>query len=472
MPPQLAAALFVGFALWMFLRDRKRSATVSAAAWLPLIWVAIVGSRPVTLWFGGSLSMESPDDYLKGSPVDMVIFLSLIVAGALVLIRRRVNWNTLVAGNIWLFIFFLYWLVSVAWSDYPFVGLKRWIKDMGNLIMVLVILTEADPIQTVKTVFARCAFVLLPLSVLFIKYYPDLGRYYNPWTWQPVYCGVATEKNALGCLVLVCGLFLAWEFFGMRWRGPNATPKGDVLSRVLLVLMMFWLLSKANSSTALVCWAMGAAIIYTLRFGWVKRQVRSLGTYTMVAALVIFSIYAIPGVLPALLELLGEDATLTGRTDLWNDLLSQSINPLMGTGYQSFWLGERAVVMWEKYYFHPNQAHNGYIETYLNGGFLGAGFLLVWLTMAGRDIKRDLLSGHEYARVRFAALIVGVFYNWTEAVFNRLSLVWFIILLAAVNYPRRPRAKPAQAAVDARSEFDGVRGVQTSLTSALSARTG
>jgi O-antigen ligase len=95
--------------------------------------------------------------------------------------------------------------------------------------------------------------------------------------------------------------------------------------------------------------------------------------------------------------------------------------------------------MWEKYYFHPNQAHNGYIETYLNGGFLGEACLLTWLAMAGRDVKRDLLRGHEFAKVRFAALVIGVFYNWTEAVFNRLSLVWFILLLAAVNYPRAAR---------------------------------
>jgi O-antigen ligase len=464
MPPQAAAALFAGFILWMFFRERKRSASVSAASWLPLIWVAIVGSRPVTLWFGGALSMETPDDYLKGSPIDMMIFLSLIVAGALVLVRRRVNWNTLVAGNTWLFMFFLYWLLSVAWSDYPFVGLKRWIKDLGNLIMVLVILTEVDPIQTVKTVFARCAFLLLPLSVLFIKYYPEFGRYYNPWTWEPVYCGVTTEKNALGCLVMVCGLFLAWEFFGTRWRGPNATPKAEVLSRVLLVLMIFWLLSKANSSTALVCWAMGAAIIYGLRFGWVKRQMRSLGMYSLVGAVMILSIYAIPGVLPALLELLGEDPTLTGRTDLWHDLLSQPINPLMGTGYQSFWLGERAEVMWDKYYFHPNQAHNGYIETYLNGGFLGVGCLLVWLAMAGRDIKRDLLSGHDYARVRFAALVIGIFYNWTEAVFNRLSLVWFILLLASVNRPRDTR----RLAPRSRQRAGAIQHGQASVSSGVS----
>jgi O-antigen ligase len=462
MPSPLAAALFAAFILWLFIRDRKRSATVSAAAWLPLIWAAIIGSRPITLWFGGALSMETPDEYLKGSPIDMMIFLSLIVAGALVLVRRRVNWNALFASNVWLLIFFLYCGLSVAWSDYPFVGLKRWIKDLGNLVMVLVILSEEDPVQAVKTVFARCGFLLLPLSVLFIKYYPDLGRYYSRWSWTPVYCGVTTEKNALGCLVMVCGLFLTWELFGTRWRGPNATAKVDVFSRALLVAMMFWLLSKADSSTSLVCWVMGAVIIYVLRFRFAMRQIRSLGTYTLVLSLALLSLYAIPGLLGFLVGMLGKNVTFTGRTDLWADLLSEHINPLMGTGYQSFWLGERAEVMWEKYYFHPNQAHNGYIETYLNGGFLGAACLLAWLAAAGRDIKRDLLRGHEYAKVRFAVLVIGVFYNWTEAVFNRLSLVWFVLLLAAVNYPRGARRQSLKTG----EEPQGIRHGQPSEASA------
>ena len=462
MPGPLAAALFVAFILWLFIRDRKRSATVSAAAWLPLIWVTIVGSRPVTLWFGGGLSMETPDDYLKGSPIDMAIFLSLIVAGALVLVRRRVNWNTLFTTNTWLFVFFLYWGLSVAWSDYPFVALKRWIKDLGNLVMVLVILSEKDPVQAVKTVMLRCGFILLPLSVLFIKYYPEFGRYYNRWTYQPVYCGVTTEKNALGCLVMVCGVFMAWEFYSMRWRGREATPKPDIMSKIILLVMMFWLLSKADSSTALLCWVMGAAMLYLMRYKFAMRQVRSLGTYSLVVSLLLLSLYLIPGLLGFFLEMIGEDPTFTGRTDLWADLLSQRINPLMGTGYQSFWLGERAEFMWDKYYFHPNQAHNGYIETYVNGGVLGAACLLAWLVMAGRDIKKELLRGREYAKVRFAALVIGVFYNWTEAVFNRLSLVWFILLLAAVNYPRVARRHPVKTADDS----EGIRGGQSSTTPA------
>lgn len=448
MSAQLAAILFAGFILWLFVRDRKRSAGVSLAAWLPLLWLAIVGSRPVSQWFGGSLEMETPDEYLKGSPFDMVIFLSLIVCAVLALLQRRLNWNVLLTNNTWLVAFFLYWLLSVAWSEHPFVGLKRWIKDLGNLAMVLILLTEANPVQAIRTTFARCTYLLIPLSVLFIKYYPDFGRYYNRWTWEPVYCGVATEKNALGCLVMVCGIFLVWELMETRLRGAKATAKVDLLSRGVLLLMIFWLLSKADSSTALLCWVMGAGIIFAMQYPVVKRQVQWLGSYTVAVVLVLFSIYAIPGVLETLLRMIGEDPTLTGRTDLWRDLLAMPINPLMGTGYQSFWLGDRAEAMWEKYYFHPNQAHNGYIETYLNGGFLGVACLIALLVAAGRDIKRELLRGTDLARVRFAALAIGVFYNWTEAVFNRLSLVWFILLLAAVNYPRPARRETAREGVE------------------------
>lgn len=464
MLPLLAAVLFAGLIVWLLGRDRARRTGVSGGLWLPVMWLLVIGSRPVSQWFEGSLEMETPEQYLKGSPFDMVIFLSLIVGGVLVLMQRRINWQKLASNNTWLVLFFLYWLVSVAWSDYPFVGFKRWIKDLGNLVMVLVILTEADPVQAVRAAFLRCAYVLIPLSVLFIKYYPEYGRYYNPWTWTAVYCGVTTEKNALGCLVLVCGLFLIWELFGMRFRSSGRAEKAEMFSKGLLLLMSFWLLSKANSSTALVCLVLGAGLVFVLRFPFALRHVRHLGAYTLTVAMVLLFVYAVPGVLSTILGMLGEDLTLTGRTDLWKDLLSEPINPLLGTGYQTFWLGERAELLWEKYYFHPNQAHNGYIETYLNGGFLGVACLLALLVAAGGRIKNELLARLDFAKVRFASLVIGVFYNWTEAVFNRLSLVWFIILLAAVNFPRAPRAKTAAGA---RSEFDGARDVRTSPASAL-----
>ena len=148
MPQQVSALLFVGFILWLLARDAKQRGNVSPALWLPTVWVMIVGSRPISLWFGGSLSMESPDEYLKGSPFDMAVFLSQIVLGGWVLSMRRVNWNRLVSLNGALVIYLLYWALSVAWSDYPFVSFKRWIKDLGNLVMVLVIVSDTDPART------------------------------------------------------------------------------------------------------------------------------------------------------------------------------------------------------------------------------------------------------------------------------------------------------------------------------------
>lgn len=445
MPQPIAALLFVAFILWLLARDAKRRGPVSPALWLPTVWVMIVGSRPVSQWFGGSLSMESPDEYLKGSPVDMAIFLAQIVAGGWVLSLRKINWSRLVTVNGAVSIFLLYGMLSIAWSDYPFVGLKRWIKDLGNFVMVLVILTESDPARAAQIVFARCTYVLIPLSVLFIKYYPDFGRYYSKWTWEPIYCGVTTEKNALGCLVLICGMFQAWELFNSRIRKATSPEGFDLAGKALLLLMSLWLMRKANSSTALVCWAMGVGLIWVLRFPFALRQVRYVGTYATVVATGLFLLYAVPGLLEAIVGMLGEDVTFTGRTDLWRDLLSQSINPLMGTGYQSFWLGERAEVMWDKYYFHPNQAHNGYIETYLNGGFLGVATLAGLLISCGASLKRELLQRVDFARIRFAALIVAIFYNWTEAMFSRMSLIWIVLLLAAIKLPTRKRV-PAPAA--------------------------
>src|SRR5438445_7809060 len=134
MSQRVALYVFVGFILWLFVRDRKWRKGISSALWIPLLWVAILGSKPVSLWLGGGTQLETPDDYLKGSPLDMLIFLFLIVAGILVLWRRRVNWQSFISNNSWLFAFYLYWALSTTWSDYPFVSLKRWIKDVGNIV--------------------------------------------------------------------------------------------------------------------------------------------------------------------------------------------------------------------------------------------------------------------------------------------------------------------------------------------------
>jgi len=50
--------------------------------------------------------------------------------------------------------------------------------------MVMILVTEAQPTAAIRRFVSRVGFVLLPISVLLIKYYPNLGQAYDQWGTQ------------------------------------------------------------------------------------------------------------------------------------------------------------------------------------------------------------------------------------------------------------------------------------------------
>jgi len=191
--------------------DRDRTARTSKALWIPVVWLSIGGSRMVSQW----LQMAPPssvDQYLDGSPLDRNILMGLLALGVMVLLSRGRQVETLLRANGPIVLFFSYGAVSVLWSDYPDVAFKRWTKSLGDLVMVLIVLTDPDRSSAVKRCLARTAFLLLPASILLAKYYPDLGRTYDRWEGTQFWTGVGTDKNMLGMTCLVFGLGSAWRF--------------------------------------------------------------------------------------------------------------------------------------------------------------------------------------------------------------------------------------------------------------------
>ena len=125
----LALFVFSLFLLWLYYRDANERASVSSGAWVVVAWAVIYGSRPVTEWFssaGEGLSRQSSLD--EGNPIEALVSLSLIVVGLIVLLRRRIRLSSVMRSNIWLVVFYLFWLISVTWSDYPVITLKRLFK--------------------------------------------------------------------------------------------------------------------------------------------------------------------------------------------------------------------------------------------------------------------------------------------------------------------------------------------------------
>jgi exopolysaccharide production protein ExoQ len=480
MSPQLAfwiCALCIG---WLFIRDGRRREGFSTALWIPLLWALIIGSRPLSSWFGLGAEAGQADDYLEGSPFDRFFFLFLIAAGLLVLKRRQTNWPGTFAKNKWLVVFFLYLGLSAVWSDYPFVSLKRWVKDCGNAVMVLVVLSESDPLEAVKALLARCCYVLVPLSVLMIKYFPDLSRYYDKWTGQPSYCGVTTDKNMLGMTTAVCCLFLIWDLLELpswRLRRINAV---DLANRLVLLAMLWWLFTKQRSSTSLACTILAGGFLVATKHRRFREQVKNLGLLAFAAALLFALSQFAFEVSQAFVQLLGRDLTLTGRTAIWSAVLAEGTNPLIGEGFYSFWLGDRATRLSEKYHYLLNEAHSGYLEVYLNSGALGLLLLSAVLVSSVKKIKTRVVAGDAYARLALVFLGVAVMYGVTEAVFNRLSLIWFVFLLAIIESPR-PRTGASAEHFEGTEEPTGwrqsrtyfaclQRAIQMLATSVLSSR--
>jgi exopolysaccharide production protein ExoQ len=93
-------------------------------------------------------------------------------------------------------------------------------------------------------------------------------------------------------------------------------------------------------------------------------------------------------------------------------------------------------MLWEKWWWRPNQAHNGYIETYLNLGLCGVVLLVGLLLSTFRKIRDSMEDDVDVARLRLAFLFAIVAFNFTEASFKAVHLVWTVFYIIAIDVPR------------------------------------
>jgi len=237
--------------------------------------------------------------------------------------------------------------------------------------------------------------------------------------------------------------------------------KGRLDYFVLLLMggMAVWLLQQAHSSTALLCTVVGALIIWLTRF----RRVRAhLGAYGLSLAVILVVLNLFVNVPEALAGILGRDSTFSGRTDIWRAVLKDGTDPLFGAGYYSFWMGDRSARISAEYgsYYQLNEAHNTYLETYLNSGLIGVALLFAVVLSAGIRIKQEAMKSESFGAFRFGCFLPLLFYGYTEAFMNRLGLLWFLFILVIVRYPKKIPAQTGQRGVSFPIDFGSNRGRQ------------
>jgi O-antigen ligase len=447
MPRELALLLCTGFVLLLLRLERKESGEVSAAAWIPTVWMLAISSKPLGVWFSTGGSAES------GSPLDRMLLAGLVVAAVPVIAYRRVDWSKVLGQNRWLLALLAYMLASTLWSDISNLSFKRWTRDAIVVIMALAIISEPNPRQALESVLRRCAYVLVPFSILLAKYYPALGREYARWSGSEMWTGVTQQKNSLGRLCLVCGFFLVWAMV-RQWRESagdetrpalrGATQKQTSPLRNLwwgdagVLLLALYLLKGAEgaySATSIGTLALGLTTFICLM--WLRQAGVALLRFAVPAVLLSLLVFGAtaPFVggssIAGLSSIFGRDETLTGRTETWGQLVPiVKQHPLLGSGHGSFWTTER------REFYRMSHGHNGYLDILLDLGSLGLAIYFAWLAACALKAHAAREQDHYWASLATSLLLMAAVYNTTESALNSLSdQMTAVIVLTSVVVP-------------------------------------
>jgi len=295
-------------------------------------------------------------------------------------------------------------------------------------------------LDAVRTVLRRLYYLTMPLSIVLVKYYPNLGETFSVWG-DREYTGVSTSKNSLGLLCLASGIFFFWDIT-TRWnQRRDKRAKRVILVNIAFIGMALYLLHLCGSKTSTVCLILGSLMIVAAHSNFGGRHI----SWIKAMAPGFFLLYLILnvgfGLGAEMSEAVGGNANMSDRTRIWQVLLSVPINPVLGCGYQSFWLGWRIAWIWSRLTGDSVfEAHNGYLQTYLDLGLIGLCLVCTFLIATYRKICRQLKPITPLVSLSLGLWSLMLLYNVTEAALGG-GLLWFTLLMASMTVPERAKLR-------------------------------
>lgn len=306
-------------------------------------------------------------------------------------------------------------------------------------------LVESLSLSRIIKLFAY-AQVLLDLSIIAIAVLRPGIAFQSGDTYSHALRGVYEAKNAMAS-ELAFGLVVMFLHIANETKEKRRFPQfwlGALALQIVLLLM-------AKATGALLISML--IPLYFLVFGKMRDLRLPLGWLYVVCSVgfLVFAFTILPVFAP-LLESMGKDATLTGRTELWNGIYKfmQRNNMLTGFGYGQFWMNQSNVRKLHLMYNHKSYfsrmstgAHNQIMELWLNTGLLGIASYFLAIVGSMRFVRNMKLDEYmQVSSIFFYLMLCGL----TERIFENAyayRVVMFFILLAAAcnNVPPRTQLR-------------------------------
>jgi exopolysaccharide production protein ExoQ len=408
-----------------------------------IVFVLVVLLISCFLHFANGNSTDTNAD--SGSALAQAVW-SLVYAGAFIglVMERRRAWPLMRKSWPILALIVLVALSSL-WSSDPALTAKRAFGLLGTTALSYYAVCRFQ-LRTFVNLLGISSAIAALLSLIAVVALPSLGIMHGeeyPGTWQ----GIFDHKNDLGeamSLGIITLLAVAVESTGKRRRNALAA-----------ILLCGLLLVGSQSATAFVSTLFGAGIV-AIALLWRSKRHRGLVRTVTIVAVLIAGVFAFDA--QGLMALLGRDASLTGRTDIWPVAISGiADHPLFGYGYGVFWLPDGpytdylASSNWE--FWNPVHAHNGFLQLALDVGLVGTTMFALTFVWAGwRSIKYAATGIDKSSIWPLAAIATFALANMTDvsiAAYN--NLYWAIFVAAFLYLFREPMPKTILSPLSARS---------------------
>src|SRR5262249_10637592 len=152
-----------------------------------------------------------------------------------------------------------------------------------------------------------------------------IATWYKDSTGKQNITGITTDKNALGATCMLFGLGCLWRLLAAyRDRDGTHRTRHFIVHGTLLVMVM-WLFSKANSMTSLLCFVLASGLIVATSIPALARR-RAVVNLLVATLLAVAALPLFLDIGTGLLTTVGRDATLTGRSDIWKEVLARVTN--------------------------------------------------------------------------------------------------------------------------------------------------
>lgn len=303
--------------------------------------------------------------------------------------------------RIWLFPVFA--VLSVLWSHAHWVTLRFALEYVATAGCAILAARLLSPRQLISALLV----CLLMISVLCLA----IGKTtFNQMTETVDFVGVFESKNELAFFVSLMLLAAMAVLFdpGQGWAFR--------LLALVSLLPVFPLLVKTHSATAKLTAVVSVAVMlgnYTVAQLSSRERARLIsGGLVVIAPLVALAGMAGSVAQDFVVHVLGRSSTMTGRTTLWAHamhLIPQ--HPLLGWGWQAFWLRNTvdAEGLWAEFHITSRQGfqfQNTFLEAAIELGWIGCGLLAVLVLMTLWCVTRWSWRDRSMAASFYVALIV------------------------------------------------------------------